>query len=139
MNRLTPKMRLALTALTRYPISLVLTALVTLALAAPLAAQEPPKDMVAFKASVTGPVLPGFVIPVDPPMVAVIGRSTGQLPLLGQTPYIEKQDPMVPKQHRLLFLQPRPHVDPIDLQVDHLLIRQPPLPPGVVLLRKARW
>lgn len=81
MKRLIPPIRLALAGL------LVLG----LSHAGPAFAQEPPKDMVAFKATFTGRTPPPMVIPLSPPIVPVTLSFTGEAAPLGQVTYISHE------------------------------------------------
>jgi hypothetical protein len=64
------------------PVSLALTALALLGLAVPGIAQQPPQDLIAFKATAAWRI-DGFPIPLDPPVISARMTGTGQSDLLG--------------------------------------------------------
>jgi hypothetical protein len=67
-----------------------ITALVQLAGTLPGDAQQPPQDMVPFKATVQGPARDPFaVIPGNPPVAVGIQIETGQADFLGQVTYTD--------------------------------------------------
>jgi hypothetical protein len=69
--------------------SLALTALVMLSLALPAVAQQPPTNLVALKANLTGPLTPRFVIPLEPEMRLGTFTADGTSDLLGAVKYVE--------------------------------------------------
>jgi hypothetical protein len=74
-----------------YWVSLALTLFALPGLALPGFAQQPPQDLVAFKATMVSPLAQDSIvtIPVNPPILSVHITGTGQSPLLGPITYIE--------------------------------------------------
>jgi hypothetical protein len=74
-----------------YRFSLALTSLVLLSLAhpCPAGAQQPTRNMVALKASLTGPLTPRFVIPLDPEIRLGTLTAEGTSDLLGAVKFVE--------------------------------------------------
>jgi hypothetical protein len=70
-------------------VSLVLTLLTLLACTGPTLAQELPKDMVAFKATMSGPPGDVFVLPLVPPVLVARVSGTGQASELGAFTYVD--------------------------------------------------
>jgi hypothetical protein len=75
----------------RCPISLALTTLLAVGLAAPLAAQQTPTDMVAFKvvSTVKQDDAATYVIPLDPPLVSIKLVGGGDAAPIGKFTAIE--------------------------------------------------
>jgi hypothetical protein len=70
--------------------SLALLGLVAVQIAgAPTQAQQPAAETVLFKANLAGPLAPGFVIPLDAPVVSDDQSTTGQATELGEVTYVE--------------------------------------------------
>jgi hypothetical protein len=67
----------------RYSVSLALTALALLGIAVPGEAQQPPQDLVPFKATFTVR-FQSTPVPVNPPMIAQAVSGAGQADLIGQ-------------------------------------------------------
>jgi hypothetical protein len=72
-----------------YGLSLALTSLVLLGLALPALAQQPSTNRVALKASLTGPLTPRFVIPLEPEIRLGNFTAEGTSDLLGAVKLIE--------------------------------------------------
>jgi hypothetical protein len=70
-------------------LSLALTLLTTIGLALPALAQEPPRDMVPFKATISGGLPDLFVLPLVPPVIFGRVSATGQASDLGAFTYLE--------------------------------------------------
>jgi hypothetical protein len=70
-------------------LSFTLTLLTLWGLALPALAQEPPKEMVPFKATITGGLPDMFVLPLDPPVIFSRVSATGQASDLGAFSYLE--------------------------------------------------
>lgn len=74
---------------TRRSVNLAIAGLMLLAAVGPVIAQDAPKDVVPFKATLSGPLLPAFTIPTDAPIAVNNGQTTGQADELGQVTYYE--------------------------------------------------
>ena len=71
------------------PVSLALTLLTLLACTGPALAQDPAKDMVAFKATMSSPPGDVFVLPLVPPVLVARVSGTGQASELGAFTYLD--------------------------------------------------
>jgi hypothetical protein len=69
--------------------SLALTSVVLLGLSLPAVAQQPARNMVPLKASVTGPLTPRFVIPLEPEIRVGTYTAEGTSDLLGAVKFVE--------------------------------------------------
>jgi len=70
-------------------LSLALTLLTVLGLTLPALAEEPPRDMVPFKATISGGLPDMFVLPLAPPVIFGRVSATGQASDLGAFTYLE--------------------------------------------------
>jgi hypothetical protein len=72
-----------------YRVRLAVTALALLGITVSAGAQQPRQDLVPFKATLTGAILPDFTIPTDPPISYDNQTATGQASEIGQVTYYE--------------------------------------------------
>jgi hypothetical protein len=72
-----------------YCLSLALTSLALLGLSLPAVAQQPVRNMVPLKASLSGPLTPRFVIPVEPAIAVGTYSAEGTSDLLGAVKFVE--------------------------------------------------
>jgi hypothetical protein len=72
-----------------FPVRLALTALAALGLVLPAVAQQPPTNRVALKASLTGPLTPRFVIPMEPEIRLGTFTADGTSDPMGAVKFVE--------------------------------------------------
>jgi hypothetical protein len=72
-----------------HPVPLAWTSFILLCSVVPAVAQQSALDLVPFKATLTGPIPPAVVIPVEPPVGSAHLSTTGQSELLGQVSYLD--------------------------------------------------
>jgi hypothetical protein len=83
---------------------LALVALVLLASVTAAQSQQVPQDLVTFKATIGGPLLPGFTIPTEPPMVSDDQTTSGQASEIGQVTFFEHSVAHLGPEGRAVFV-----------------------------------